>query len=396
MTKKRKIIYIAIAAAIVIIAALAIIFMPKTAPQTVTEMLSTAQKYLVEMDYERAIAEFNKVIELDPMNADAYLGLAEAYEKSGDIDKALETLEKGFELTGDERIEAALSVENTPQTDIDNDIDLNSNQLPENIYDQDSRLVIEYIIDNNSVVGLNNYIYSSHGLELLRECTYVGSGLSYEFNNTDWHIDQETWYSDTGEIKEIEKISADNKYSITYEYLNGIIYETREEFNDIQKSVCTAYHDYESKVKKSEHIWDRQNNLEIVKSFDESGNILIGYSEGTLEYYDDTGDGNKAQRSGYNAIYYNSGQIRSESFYKDGVLTESLWYYETGIVSTKMYYNDMGEIKSEYLYDKDGNETKSCFYEYYENTNIKKSLIQYSNGVVVDEQYYDENGSKIG
>ena len=56
----------------------------------------------------------------------------------------------------------------------------------------------------------------------------------------------------------------------------------------------------------------------------------------------------------------------------------------------------MGEIKSEYLYDKDGNETKSCFYEYYENTNIKKSLIQYSNGVVVDEQYYDENGSKIG
>ena len=109
MTKKRKIIYITIAAAIVIIAALAIIFMPKTAPQTVTEMLSMAQKYLVEMDYERAIAEFNKVIELDPMNADAYLGLAEAYEKSGDIDKAVETLEKGFELTGDERIEAALA-----------------------------------------------------------------------------------------------------------------------------------------------------------------------------------------------------------------------------------------------------------------------------------------------
>ena len=110
MSKKRKIIYITIAAAIVIIAALAIIFMPKAAPQTVTEMLSTAQKYLVEMDYERAIAEFNKVIELDPMNADAYLGLAEAYEKSGDIDKAVETLEKGFELTGDERLQARIAM----------------------------------------------------------------------------------------------------------------------------------------------------------------------------------------------------------------------------------------------------------------------------------------------
>ena len=112
MTKKRKIIYITTAAVIIIAAALAIIFMPNTAPQTVTEMLSTAQKYLVEMDYERAIAEFNKVIELDPMNADAYLGLAEAYEKSGDIDKAIETLEKGFELTGDERLQARLALLN--------------------------------------------------------------------------------------------------------------------------------------------------------------------------------------------------------------------------------------------------------------------------------------------
>ena len=112
MTKKRKMIYITIAAVIIIAAALAIIFMPKTAPQTVTEMLSTAQKYLVEMEYERAIAEFSKVIELDPMNADAYLGLAEAYEKSGDIDKAIETLEKGFGLTGDERLQARLALLN--------------------------------------------------------------------------------------------------------------------------------------------------------------------------------------------------------------------------------------------------------------------------------------------
>ena len=108
MSKKKRIIYVAIASAIIVIAALAIIFMPKTAPQTVTEMLSTAQKYLVEMEYERAIAEFNKVIELDPMNADAYLGLAEAYEKSGQHDKAVEALEKGFEVTSDERLKTLL------------------------------------------------------------------------------------------------------------------------------------------------------------------------------------------------------------------------------------------------------------------------------------------------
>ena len=118
MSKEKRIIYVAIASAIIVIAALAIIFMPKTAPQTVTEMLSTAQKYLVEMEYERAIAEFNKVIELDPMNADAYLGLAEAYEKSGDIDKAVETLEKGYELTGDERLQARLALLNTDNAEV--------------------------------------------------------------------------------------------------------------------------------------------------------------------------------------------------------------------------------------------------------------------------------------
>ena len=105
MSKKKRIIYVAIASAIIVIAALAIIFMPKTAPQTVTEMLSTAQKYLVEMEYERAIAEFNKVIELDPMNADAYLGLAEAYEKLADV-----TLKNGYELTGDDRLQSKLAL----------------------------------------------------------------------------------------------------------------------------------------------------------------------------------------------------------------------------------------------------------------------------------------------
>ncbi|MGN1415775.1 MAG: PASTA domain-containing protein, partial [Oscillospiraceae bacterium] len=64
----------------------------------------SAQKYLVEMNYEPAIAEFNKIIELEPNNVDAYLGLAQAYRDSGDADKAVEVLEKGYDITGDERL----------------------------------------------------------------------------------------------------------------------------------------------------------------------------------------------------------------------------------------------------------------------------------------------------
>ena len=106
-TKLKIIIPIAVAAVTVIIAAVFINFSPKESVD-VSSLMSTAQKYLVEQNYEQAIAEFGKVIDLDPMNADAYLGLAEAYIAVGDTESAIEILQKGYELTGDERLKKML------------------------------------------------------------------------------------------------------------------------------------------------------------------------------------------------------------------------------------------------------------------------------------------------
>ena len=110
MNKKKLTIIICTAIIIILCAVTAIVLMPHESSVSVTEMLSTAQKYLIETDYERAIAEFNKVIEIDPMNTEAYLGLAEAYEKNGQRDMAVETLEKGYEATGDARIKSMLEL----------------------------------------------------------------------------------------------------------------------------------------------------------------------------------------------------------------------------------------------------------------------------------------------
>ena len=74
----------------------------------IAEQLSLGEKYLLEMDYEKAILAFNKVIKVDPRNVKAYLGLADAYVGTGDIDKAIKTLKKGLKLTGDESIRAKL------------------------------------------------------------------------------------------------------------------------------------------------------------------------------------------------------------------------------------------------------------------------------------------------
>lgn len=71
--------------------------------------LDLGQKYLLDGNYEQAIVEFNKVIEIDTKNVDAHLGLAEAYTKLGDYDKAIDALEQGYSETEDERLSNRLN-----------------------------------------------------------------------------------------------------------------------------------------------------------------------------------------------------------------------------------------------------------------------------------------------
>ena len=61
-------------------------------------------RYLSEGNYEEAILAFEAAIKIDPKNADAYRKLAKAYEKTGDEDAALRTLETGAEATCDREL----------------------------------------------------------------------------------------------------------------------------------------------------------------------------------------------------------------------------------------------------------------------------------------------------
>ncbi len=106
--KFRVVLYIIIAAVI----AAAVIFAAARGSMDSTsvlnEKLELGQKYLVELDYSNAVLEFTDAIKIDPKNPDAYIGLAEAYIGTGDTEKAIEALERGYEETGDERIKQML------------------------------------------------------------------------------------------------------------------------------------------------------------------------------------------------------------------------------------------------------------------------------------------------
>lgn len=111
MKKNFKIIIPIAVSVLAIIAATVIMVIPADKAEElddITIRLETAQRYLVELDYDRAIAEFEAIINIEPMNVDAYLGLAEAYQGKDETDKAIEILEKGNGVTGDGRIKAML------------------------------------------------------------------------------------------------------------------------------------------------------------------------------------------------------------------------------------------------------------------------------------------------
>ena len=70
--------------------------------------LSLGEKYLSEMKYEEAILAFNKVIEVDPANVEAYLGMAEAHIGLGDVEEAIRILQEAYDRLGDMRLKEKL------------------------------------------------------------------------------------------------------------------------------------------------------------------------------------------------------------------------------------------------------------------------------------------------
>ena len=83
---------------------LALLIRKISSSKKVAELLDLGNKYLIEQDYEQAIVTFQEVISIEPKCEEAYLGLADVYVAMGNYNRAFDTLQKGYEQTGAERI----------------------------------------------------------------------------------------------------------------------------------------------------------------------------------------------------------------------------------------------------------------------------------------------------
>jgi tetratricopeptide (TPR) repeat protein len=98
MSKTKKILVVSISAVLVAVISIAVVLvvnLPKVEP-TATSHISLAENYLLELNYEAAIAEYRAAIEIDPKNTDYYIALAEIYIQIGNTEAAIDVLEEGL------------------------------------------------------------------------------------------------------------------------------------------------------------------------------------------------------------------------------------------------------------------------------------------------------------
>ncbi|MDL2214483.1 tetratricopeptide repeat protein [Clostridia bacterium OttesenSCG-928-O13] len=74
-------------------------------PPDVSALLTLGQKYLADGDYEKALSTFQQVLDIDPQQIDAYLGMADAHLALDDPDAAMDILQEGLDATDSRRIE---------------------------------------------------------------------------------------------------------------------------------------------------------------------------------------------------------------------------------------------------------------------------------------------------
>ena len=98
--------------------------------------LASANNYIKDGDSKNAIIEFHKVISLNPVEKEAYLGLAKVYMSQNNPNDAIKTLTDGYEVTNDLAIKNAMEDIKTriKVTDINKTISIGEKyKLPGNV-----------------------------------------------------------------------------------------------------------------------------------------------------------------------------------------------------------------------------------------------------------------------
>lgn len=276
------------------------------------EQLDLGTKYLDDMDYEQALVAFEAVLEIDPMNVDAYLGIVEVYIRTNEFEKALECAKEGYEVTGDKRLKEKIKM--IESGDI---FASNGWAMKMTGYDGDGNLVYWHEYTYN-LKGQQASVakYNAQGVqEQYLELTYDEEGrtLTYYYYSNDY-----------GDIVKHVREYSDNHYRETvYEGTSDVVTgylevdtdsdgkELKEEVYDLDGNIwTTTIYEYDTAgnlAKRSCYNELGELDQYYVHIYDEDGNQLLQQlyrPDGELERYWENiydEDGNCIGDRGYDA-----------------------------------------------------------------------------------------------
>lgn len=414
LTKKEKtilknklkiIIPVGISLIIIALAFVFIQFTPK-AQSDAAAMIDKAYNFITEQNFEEAIAVFEKVIEIDPKNVDAYIGIAEAYEKNGDIDKAIEWLEKGFEITGSPLIAETLERLKKPAvTEENNEVEIMEEPIEDAAEDEivvQEEELVKFVLPYNRD-EMQNQISSHMGDPL--SC-FVYENLKID---GDWTVNNYSLYpfykeSPSSSHNGIESDESIGGLGVSWD---GIwIYSFKKEDYFIPNPY--SYSDYYNALPISVYRMDGTPIMEVTKYINSDSNLVkYEYSDengyiNTIEFqYDEAGNVISKSNNGLitNYKYDDNGNIIE--VIKD---TEILYKYEYDSMNNLIAYYVDNTLSHSFIYDDSGNLTKkydhvtnggfSTSYEYYDDGTLKSEYIEYNDGIW-HKKSYAMNGTLI-
>ncbi len=325
--------------------------------------LDLGQKYLLDGNYEQAIVEFNKVIEIEPKNVEAYLGLAEAYAAEGDYDSAIAVLEQGYAETDNQSLQdkinelRGLSAAQTEQSET---VVSEVTDIPETVAettDEPERVKVFWMGPS-----YEQYTYDEYGrcvayLEGSIDGTGYQSTLSYQiiFSYDEngkvekaiyCPLDAISILSDT--IIEAENLYYNEQENLVVEFKaeqedtqNGFAYSRQMsfEFSDQMWLMCINFN-YNTTGESSFNAGTTERHFER----DASGKIS------SADYYNGPRFGEEFSEvfSHYEITYDDSDLPASWAYYtEDNKVLEGLCSFEEGLLKSVIVYNYSYSLNSE-------------------------------------------------
>ncbi len=355
-TNSKKIVIASLIVAFIAAVVIVFFLMSGSSSTVYAEHLELSQKYLDELEYDLAIAELEKAIELEPKKVEAYIALADIYMEMGESDKAEEILQQAAKVMEEAKLQEESTEIDVKIKEVKAEIEAKNSELG------DTGAVASNTNANSQETAKNE---STNAKEVIEDTQVVDENVKNLARTETIYLEKGRYYVD-----EYNALGLKVKRS---EYNKAGILKNWQEYEydaDGKKIRMISY--YGNGVAEYWEIFEYDEIGNLVSSKEYKDELLTELMVTNLYNTDEL-----VETSVYLILYEN--WIWWEEFEYDvsGKLIKSYYCTDEGFVTEKLY--DMDEdIKSEQEHFEGQSQSESV-YEYNENGDLQEVLV---NGIV--------------